>query len=105
VKRLLAFGGFADDPQSVLAAVYRFALVCVELLLNHPCCVLDGEFPSVGYPELLVAAHAYPKVGGGADAFNDPKFAFWHEPIISWAKKGVSSLWKSNGTTTAIPML
>lgn len=34
MKRLLAFGGFADDAQGILAAVYRLALVSVKLRLK-----------------------------------------------------------------------
>jgi hypothetical protein len=34
VKRLLAFGRFAHDPQGILAAIYRLALVCIELRLD-----------------------------------------------------------------------
>src|ERR1700733_5792 len=79
MRALLVFGGFADDPQRVLATVYRFALVCVELLLNNPCRILDGKFPSVGDPELLIASHTYPKIGSRTDALNDLKFAFWHK--------------------------
>src|ERR1035437_6671913 len=37
---LLAFRGLAHDPQGVLAAVYRLALVHVEPLLN----ILPGRF-------------------------------------------------------------
>lgn len=33
-NRLLVFGCFAHDPQSVLTAIYRFAFVIVELLFN-----------------------------------------------------------------------
>lgn len=61
MKRLLAFRGFAHDPQSVLAAVYRLALVGIELRLN------------VGIIELSIASFADAKA-----RFDDPQFALRH---------------------------
>jgi hypothetical protein len=61
MRRLLAFGGFTHDTQSVLATVNRFALVGVELYLN------------IGIPELSVAPFAYAKA-----LFHDTKFALGH---------------------------
>jgi hypothetical protein len=62
VRRLLAFGGFAHDPQSVLAAVYRLALVGIELRLN------------VGILELSIAPFADAKA-----LFHNSQFALRHD--------------------------
>ena len=62
MKRLLAFGGFAHDPQGILAAVQRLALVGVELCLN------------VGILELGIAPFADAK-----PLFHDPQFALRHD--------------------------
>jgi len=79
MRRLLVFGSFAHDSHRILAAVYRFALVHVELLLNDPRRILNSEFFSVSNPKLLIATQAHPEVWSWADAFNDPKLAFWHD--------------------------
>jgi hypothetical protein len=64
VKKLLAFGGLAHDPQGVLAAVHRLALVGIELRLK------------IGTFELGVAALAHADSRRGL--FHDSEFALEH---------------------------
>lgn len=65
---LLIFRGFADNSQRVLTAVYRLALVSVELGLN------------VIALELRVASFAH--ADGGRVLFHDPQFALCHAPSL-----------------------
>ena len=65
MKQLLAFSGLAHDPQSVLAAVYQFALVSVELCLN-----IISRRRKAGL-ELGIAVFAHAD-GGGRASFYDP---------------------------------
>ena len=62
---LFAFRGLADDPQSILAAIYRLALVGVELCLK------------VGSLELGIAPFA--DGDGRRGWFHDPQFALRHD--------------------------
>ena len=64
MKKLLAFCGLADDPQSVLAAVHRLALVSVELCLN------------IGVFELSIAALT--DTDGRRGLLYDPQLALGH---------------------------
>lgn len=66
MKPLLAFGGFAHDPQSILTAVYGLALMGVELCLN------------IGVLELSIAPFAHAKA-----LFYDPQFALCHDPSLA----------------------
>ena len=73
---LLAFRGLAHDPQSVLAAVYRLALVHVEPLLN----ILPGRFDRhQPAGKLHVAVFTDAKQGM---VTHDPKFSFCHAPSL-----------------------
>ena len=64
-SRLLVLGRFAHDPQRVLTAVYRLALVGIELCLN------------IRILELSVAPLAY--ADGRRGLFYDPQFALLHD--------------------------
>jgi hypothetical protein len=66
LPKLLAFGRFAHDPQSVLAAVQRLALVGVKLDLN------------IRIAELSVAPFADAK-----PLFHDPQFALCHDRSLA----------------------
>ena len=70
MKRLLAFGRFADDPQGILAAVQRLAIVSVERRPNL------GIRPA----KLRTTAFAY---GESGILFDDPQFALWHENSLA----------------------
>lgn len=65
MKQLLAFGSFADDPQRVLAAVQRLAIVGVEGDLN------------LGVRTAKLRATAFADREGGV-LFHDPQFALCH---------------------------
>ncbi len=79
MKHLLAFGGFADDSQSVLAAVYGLALVGVEYALNA---LLRACF------ELRVASLADAKnLPWGA--LYDPQFALLHDYSLAHSAGGI----------------
>jgi hypothetical protein len=65
-NRLLAFGGFAQIPQGILAGVYGLALVCIELLLNTFAL------------ELSVARLTDAKNGHAVGSYYDPELAFGH---------------------------
>jgi hypothetical protein len=64
--KLLSFGRFAHDPQSVLAAVYRLAFVGIELRLH------------VGAFELRIASHADGQNGFAVFSLYDPQLAIRH---------------------------
>src|SRR5450759_2688482 len=71
-NRLLVLGRFAHDPQSVLTAVHRLALVCVELLLNSG---FIGRAERSHGGKLHVAVFADAELWGFA---HDPKFSLCH---------------------------
>src|SRR5450759_1134273 len=80
-NRLLVLGRFAHDPQSVLTAVHRLALVCVELLLNSG---FIGRSERGHGGKLHVAVFADAELWGFA---HDPKFSLCHAPSLrcpSW---------------------
>src|ERR1039458_5467303 len=62
---LFAFRGLAHDPQSVLAAVYRLALVHVEPLLNSLPGRFDRHKPA-GKLHVAVFTDAKPGMGTAA---------------------------------------
>jgi hypothetical protein len=64
-NKLLFFRRLAHDPQSILTAVYRLALVGIELCLN------------IGILELSVAPFAY--ADGWMALLYDPQFALLHD--------------------------
>jgi hypothetical protein len=66
MKRLLAFRSFAHDPQRVLAAVQRLALVGIERSLNLGGCAA----------KLGATTFAY---GKSRVLFHDPQFAPCHD--------------------------
>ena len=72
MKRLLAFGSFAHDPQSILAAVYRFADVILEGGRN--C------FPRIGL-ELGIAA--FTNADHHRSRFYDSQFSLWHDNSLA----------------------
>src|ERR1035437_9345816 len=71
-NRLLVLGRFAHDPQSVLTAVHRLALVCVELLLNSG---FIGRAERSHGGKLHVAVFADAELWGFS---HDPEFSLWH---------------------------
>ena len=74
IASLLVFGRFVYDPQSVLAAIHRFAFVSVELLLNGGLGVSH-----VGVSrELGIAAFADSEHWNVPDSLYDPKIALGH---------------------------
>jgi hypothetical protein len=70
VSRLLIFGSFAYDPQGVLAAVDRLAIVSIECGLNR------GIRPA----KLRTATFTD---GKGGIPFHDSEFALWHEDSLA----------------------
>jgi len=66
MKQLFAFRGLADDPQRVLAAVYRLSFVGIERSLNLGVCAAKlGATPFAD--------------GKGGILFHNPQFALCHE--------------------------
>ena len=70
-NRLLVLDRFAHDPQSVLAAIYRLALVCVKLHLNL------GAWRWKVRLELSIAPFAYPD--GRWGPLYDAQLALLHD--------------------------
>jgi hypothetical protein len=66
MKRLLAFGGFTDDADGVLAAVQRLALVGVKLCLDT---IL----------ELRIASLTDTQNGYAIFSLHDPELALLHD--------------------------
>jgi hypothetical protein len=62
-----------------LAAVHRFALVGVELLLNSGLCVSHLRIPG----KLSIAAFADSEHRDAPDSLYDPKAALWHEESLA----------------------
>jgi hypothetical protein len=79
MKRLLAFGCFAHDPQRVLAAVHRLADVITEPLANFLYGVAGKTAIRL---ELGVAAFAYAE-GRIPVISHDTQFALWHEDSLA----------------------
>ncbi len=75
MKRLLVFCGFAHDPQGVLAAVHRFALMGIE-----PCLNIRIRNKQVGL-ELRIATFADSDEWRGA--FHDPQLALGHVQSVA----------------------
>jgi hypothetical protein len=76
MKQLLAFRGFAHDPQGVLTAVYELALVGIELC------------PNVGFGKqnagLKLGIAAFANTYGGERSFlHDPQFALLHDSSLA----------------------
>lgn len=69
MKRLLAFRGFSHDPQRILAAVHRLALVGIELCLN------------IGILELSIAPFTH--ADGRRALLYDPQFALLHDSSLA----------------------
>ena len=74
MKRLLAFRGLPHDPQGVLAAIYQFAFVGIELCVYFCFCII---FDSLARMELRIATFADTK--GNGSTFHDPQFALLHD--------------------------
>jgi len=72
--RLLSLGRFADDPQRVLAAIHRLALVGVELALDGRLCISTVRVSG----ELCVTSLADSKSRNVSGSLYDPKIAFSH---------------------------
>jgi hypothetical protein len=79
-SRLLIFGCFAHNPQSILTAIGRFAFVGVECRLKGP---LGVAF------KLQIAPFAY---ASHWPLFDNPQFAFSHEPSLTHRATGAESL-------------
>ncbi len=81
MKRLLVFRGFPHDPQGVLAAVYRLALVVIKLCLN-----VGFRIQNAGLKLHITAfANAY---GGERSLFHDPQFALLHDRSLAHLADG-----------------
>ena len=72
-NRLFVLGRFAHDPQCVLAAVYRLALVALKECANFPFCLI---FLRQMRLKLLIAPFAY--ADGRRVLLYDPQFALLH---------------------------
>ncbi len=83
MKFSLTFGSFSNNPHGVLAAVYRLALVGVELPLYVRLCIPPVWFAG----ELRVASFADSERWDVPDSLYDPKIAFRH--IQSLAHSGM----------------
>lgn len=78
----MVFGRFACDPQGVLAAIHRFALVDIELFLDSRL-----RIPHIGVShELRIAAFTDSKYRNVPDSFYDPKSAFSHNRSLAYLK-------------------
>jgi hypothetical protein len=77
----LVFGRFAHDSQGVLAAVYRLALMRVELGLQVCGRIFGGASLARGHFELLTAIGANCYEWGCADMLHDPNSPFWHDSV------------------------
>jgi hypothetical protein len=74
VKQLLVFRRFTHDPDGILAAVYRLALVGIERRLDFLLRVTLGCLARL---ELGIATFAY--ADGWERRFYDPQFALLHD--------------------------
>ena len=82
---LLAFRGFSDDPQRVLAAVHRATLMGIELPLNGGL-----RIPHAGVScELRITAFADSEHWSVPNTFHDPKTALWHTESVAHRDRGV----------------
>jgi len=73
-NELFVLGRFADDPQSVLAAVCRLALVGIKLCLNL------GVWTCKAGLELSITPFAY--ADGREGSLYDTEFTFQHDYIL-----------------------
>jgi len=78
VRRLFVFGGFSHDPQGVLAAVHRLALVGGERLYYFRIRLLPRAFVRL---ELLIASLTDADSRRGL--FDDPQLAFCHAQSLA----------------------
>jgi hypothetical protein len=76
MRKLLVFGSFAHDSQSVLTAVHRLALVLIKLPQNVGLRVQDTGL------ELSIAAFTN-TYGWQGDDLYDPQCAFLHENSLA----------------------
>jgi hypothetical protein len=83
MKRLFAFGGFADYPQSILAAVQRLARVGGKLL---PDMLLSHHAVFIARHKGLTAMFTY--TSHGVARFYDPQVALWHEHSLAHGWEG-----------------
>ena len=74
--QLFAFGGFAHDPQRVLAAVYGLALVSIKLYLKGGVRIRKTRL------ELGIATFAYTD-GRGRSFFHDPQASIRHDASLA----------------------
>ncbi len=74
MKQLFVFCRLAHDPQSVLAAIHRLALVGIELALNGGLCISPFRVTD----ELCIAPFADSKRWDVPDSLYDSKIAFSH---------------------------
>ena len=79
MKQLLAFCGFAHDPQGVLAAIHRVALVASERLYDFRIRIFPHWLTRF---ELTVAAFANADGGGWYFPY-DPQLALFHDRSLS----------------------
>lgn len=88
---LLVFGGFADDSQSILAAIYRFALVLRKLLTKaflRLGCYFEGIERRI---EGSGAVFADTNGGRSSDPFNYPQIAFFHASVSHRLERSASA--------------
>ena len=76
MKQLLAFRGFAHDPQSVLAAVYGLALVSIKLYLKVGVRIRKTRL------ELGIAVFADAD-GRSRSFFHDPQASLRHDASLA----------------------
>jgi hypothetical protein len=74
MSRLFVFGRFAHDAEGILAAVYRFALMSIELSLH------------VGICELCGASLADAQNGPSVLSFYDPELSLRHDCSLAQLK-------------------
>ena len=80
-NRLLVLGCFVHDPERILAAVGKFALVGVERRLD--------SLLGIGL-ELRIAAFANADYWRGL--FDDPQLALWHDFSLAQSAGGAECL-------------
>ena len=86
MTELLSFRGLADDPQGVLAAVHRLALVDIKLVANTSQGRIGVCERFDCYAELSVTALADSEHRNLRSTFYDPKIALGHVySLAHWA--------------------
>ena len=80
-NRLLVFGGFADDTQSVLATICPFALVLRELVAKEFLCVRCYFEGIERHIERSRTVFADTQGGYSSEPFNDPQITFSHTSV------------------------